>query len=264
MIIDFHTHIFPEALAPKAVGALEKSSGTKAALTGRRADLIASMERCGIDYSVNMPIASKPSQTPSINNFAIEVNGKQGLFSFGGVHPLYEGWREELERLQAAGLKGIKLHPDFQDLFIDDEPMVRLMQAAAELGLMILIHGGEDISFPEVHHCTPRRLCKVLPRLPRDTVLVAAHLGGWRYLNDVEELLVGKELYLDTSYTIGQFEQAQIERILLRHDSQRLLFGSDSPWEDQGQAAQKLLALRLPDELKEKILSGNARRLLGV
>lgn len=264
MVIDFHTHIFPEALAPRAVGALEQSSNTRAALGGTRGELIGSMAKNGITYSVNMPIASRPGQTRSINRFAIEeVNGKDGLFSFGAIHPGLEGWREELARIRDAGLKGIKLHPDFQGPFLDDPEMVAVMRAAADLGLVILIHCGMDVSFPDVHKSTPQRLHRILPQLEGATI-VAAHMGGYRYLDDVERYLVGKDVYIDTSYTIGKFDEGQIRRILTRHRPDRILFGTDSPWEDQGEALGRLRALQLPQELEQAIEYGNAARLLGL
>ena len=165
MVIDFHTHIFPDALAARAIGGLEQSGNVKSVLSGRREDLLASMKRAGVDYSLNLPIASRPKQVESINSFAISVNGRDGLFSLGGIHPLYENYREELKRIRTAGLIGVKLHPDFQGLFIDDEPMVELMEACRDLGLLVLVHGGMDVSFPHCHHCTPERIARILPRL---------------------------------------------------------------------------------------------------
>lgn len=264
LVIDFHTHIFPDTLAPRAVGALERSSNTKSALGGTRRELIDSMAKNHIDFSVNMPIATRPDQAPSINRFAIEeVNGKEGLFSFGAIHPGLEGWRQELRRIKGAGLKGIKLHPDFQGLFLDDPAMVEVMREAAGLGLIILIHCGMDVSFPDLHRSTPERLHRILPQL-EGAVLVAAHMGGYQYMDDVERYLVGKDVYIDTSYTIGKFPEEQIRRILTGHRPDRILFGTDSPWEDQGQSLSNLRALDLPQELEEAIEYKNAARLLGL
>lgn len=264
MVIDFHSHIFPDTLAPRAVGALERSSNTKSALGGARRELIASMKKNHIDLSVNMPIASRPDQASSINRFAIEeVNGREGLLSFGAIHPGMEGWRQELRRIRDAGLKGIKLHPDFQGLFLDDPAMVAVMREAADLGLIILIHCGMDVSFPNLHRSTPQRLHRVLSEL-EGAVIVAAHMGGYRYMDDVEQYLVGKDVYIDTSYTIGKFPEDQIRRILTTHRPDRILFGTDSPWEDQGKSLQNLRALALPQELEEAIEYKNAARLLGL
>ena len=261
MVIDFHTHIFPDALAARAIGGLEQSGNVKSVLSGRREDLLASMKRAGVDYSLNLPIASRPKQVESINSFAISVNGRDGLFSLGGIHPLYENYREELKRIRAAGLIGVKLHPDFQGLFIDDEPMVELMEACRDLGLLVLVHGGMDVSFPHCHHCTPERIARILPRLEGLT-LVLAHLGGYNYLDDVERLLVGKDLYLDTSFTLGRFGREQILRIIRNHSPDRLLFGTDSPWDDQQSAVSAVKDLPIDASLKDKILYENAAGLL--
>lgn len=266
MAIDFHTHIFPDKLAPRAVAALEQSGGAPAAIPGTMEALIDSMRRCGIDYSVNMPIASRPDQTPSINTFAIAVHQRReetGILSFGALHPLYEDWEGELQRIHDAGLPGIKLHPDFQGLFLDDPQMVRVMQAAAGLGLMILIHCGMDPSFPQLHRSTPERLYRILPALPGATV-IAAHMGGYRYHDDVEKYLVGSPVYIDTSFTIGRFDDRQVRRILTNHDPDRILFGTDSPWDGQRKSVEDLMGLCLPEELNEKILWKNASRLLGL
>lgn len=266
MVIDIHTHIFPPKLAPHAIGALEKSAGAHAFLNGTKEDLLKSMKENGVDISVNMPIASRPDQMRSINNYAIEINNEgfeTGLYSFGACHPLNPEYREELERLKAAGIKGIKLHPDFQGLFLDDEEMVKTMEYAADLGLIILIHCGMDPSFPDVHRSTPKRLANILPRL-KGAKIIAAHMGGYDYMDDVEKYLVGKDVYIDTSFTIGKFDEKQILRILQSHDPQKILFGTDSPWDDQKNALKLFKGLPISGELKEKILWQNSKNLLEI
>ena len=261
MIVDFHCHVFPDKIAAKAVAGLEQSGGQKAFLDGTVAGLKASMKKAGVDYAVILPIATKPSQVPSINRFAIEQHGKDGVVSFGSVHPAYGGWKETLQEIRAACLPGIKLHPDFQGVFLDDPGMVEVMQEAGRLGLMVLIHGGYDVSFPHVHRSTPKRLASILPELSGVT-LVAAHLGGYGYLDDVERYLVGKDLYLDTSFVIGKFCQSQIERIIRSHPAGRVLFGTDSPWDGQAEGIAGVRSLDLPEGLKEQILGENAAALL--
>ena len=123
MIIDLHTHCFPDKIAKLAIESLELSSNTKAVLNGSVTALSEASQKAGVDINVIMPIATKPAQTPAINRAAIENNKRKGFMSFGSVHPDYEDWRGELQRIRDAGLKGIKLHPDFQDMFIDDPKM---------------------------------------------------------------------------------------------------------------------------------------------
>lgn len=266
MVIDIHTHIFPPKLAPHAIKALENSAGAHAFLNGTKEDLIKSMRENGIDISVNMPVASRADQVHSINNYAIEVNNEgdtTGLYSFGACHPLNPDMKEELRRLKSAGIKGIKIHPDFQGLYLDDEAVVRIMEYAAELGLIILIHCGMDPSFPDIHRSTPKRLAGILPRLS-GAKIIAAHMGGYGYMDDVEDCLVGKNVYIDTSFTIGKFDEKQILRILQNHNPDKILFGTDSPWDDQKNALKLFKELPLSDELKEKILWKNSKNLLEI
>ena len=263
-IIDFHTHTFPEKLAHGAIASLEKSSSTKASLDGTNKALLSSMKKYGIEKSVLMPIAVKPGNSHTINTCAIENNKIPGFVSFGSVHPLEENYIEELERIKKAGLPGIKLHPDFQRVFIDDPETVAVMRAAADMGLLITIHSGMDVSFPELHRSTPKRLASVLPQL-KGAKIICAHSGGYRYNDDVLELLVGhEEIYIDTSYSIGQpqMDTQKLIRIYKEIDPTHILFGTDSPWEDQRQSIDKVMALPLEDELKEKIMYKNAETLL--
>ncbi len=263
-IIDFHTHTFPHRLAPGAIGSLEKSSGTKAVLDGTNESLLSSMKRAGVSASVLMPIAVKPGNSHTINNCAVENNKIQGLISFGSVHPHDTDFISELERIKKAGLKGIKLHPDFQRVFIDDDETVAVMRAAADMGLLITIHSGMDVSFPELHRSTPRRLARVLPEL-KGARIICAHSGGYRYNDDVLEYLVGhEEIYIDTSYSIGQpqMDKDKLIRIYKETDPSHILFGTDSPWDDQAKAIRDIMELPLSDKLKEMIMHENAERLL--
>jgi len=70
MIIDFHTHLFPDAIADKCIAVLEGESHTKAQITATVQGLIDSMEQHHIDYSVVLPIVTHPKQFNTINQFA--------------------------------------------------------------------------------------------------------------------------------------------------------------------------------------------------
>ena len=257
MIIDFHTHIFPDKLAAKAISALEKSGNVKAFTDATLNGLISSMDKSGIDYSVT----SKPSQTPNINDFAIQINANKKIFSFGGVHPLFHDLENELKRIKNAGLLGIKLHPDFQGLFIDDDNMVKVIEMASNLGLIVMIHAGMDISFPEVHRCTPKRL-KLATDHIKNRKIIAAHMGGYNYLDEAEEFIIGNDFYIDTSFTIDRSDNRQIVRMIKSHDPKKILFGSDSPWGNQFDSLNSLLNLNITNFLKSRILFDNASRLL--
>ena len=263
MLIEFHTHAFPEKIAAKAIGSLEASSSTKAAIAGTYPALLSSMEKNAVDFSVVLPIVTRPAQTKSILHFAGELQKIPGLIPFGSVHPLSEDVKGDIRTIKRMGLRGVKFHPDFQDVFLDDVETIRAMYLAAEEELPILIHAGADISYPDVHHSTPRRLLNVLKELKGATI-VCAHTGGWRYWDEVEALLMDKGLYIDTSYTYGWCSKEQMARIIRSWDPDKVLFGTDSPWVNQGEAVRQLKELSLPEELYDKIFYKNALRLLGM
>lgn len=267
MIIDFHTHCFPDNLAAKAIMGLQGTSGLPCFSDGTLNGLKRSMLAAGINHSVLLPIAVKPQLTTVINDVAIENNKIDGFFSFGSVHPDFADFKTELRRIKNAGLKGIKLHPDFQGVDIDDERMVALINEAARLDMLVTVHAGIDLSFSDKNcRCTPLKINIILSEI-RGAKLICAHSGGFFFLDDVEKYLVGKsEIYLDTSFSIGYkgMDVKQLERIYKNMDSGHVVFGTDSPWADQAQALMMFKSINLDDDLKLKILSDNARVLLEI
>ena len=263
MVIDFHTHVFPDKIAGRTIEVLEGNSNFKAAIPGTLDALLSSMERNAIDHSVVLPIATKPSQRASILRFAVEIDKLPNITSFGSVHPDSDDVKGDIRRIKEAGLKGIKLHPDYQGFFIDDVKAVRTITLAAEEDLTVIVHAGEDIAFPDVHHCTPQRIRRILPDI-KGCRFVCAHLGGWRYWDDVERYLMDTDVYIDTCFTFGWCETEQIVRILKNFNPDRILFGTDSPWDDQGKAVEQLKSTGLPENLLRKILHQNAQVLLGM
>ncbi|NLY43216.1 MAG: amidohydrolase family protein [Clostridiaceae bacterium] len=262
MIIDFHTHCFPDEIAMKAVASLSEKADIPAMLNGTLSDLKRSMEANRITGSVLLNIATKPSQTTKINDWAGRIqNGS--VIPFGSIHPFYEDWKNELKRIKTLGLRGIKFHPEYQEFYVDDEAMFPIYELAFELGLVIVFHAGEDIGFDPPYHCTPERLGTLLKRF-KGGKIVAAHMGGYKYWDEVEKHLVGKDIYFDTSFAVGIMDNEQAKRIICNHGYSRVLFGSDSPWEDQGRSVQCIKNLCLGPEIEEAIFYKNAVELLGL
>ena len=198
------------------------------------------------------------------------------MIHFGCMHPECETWHEELGRIARSGLKGIKLHPVYQGVGIDDPRFVRILARAGELGLTVVMHAGDDIGFPGVVRCSPAMTLRAI-RQAGPVRLVLAHMGGWRNWNEVCELLSGTSVYLDTAFSLGRITPLddtfteEEQRLLSEEDfcrmvrlfgSHRILFGTDSPWTDQQESAQAIRALPLSDEEKQNILGENARKLL--
>ena len=265
MVIDFHTHIFPDAIASKSIAALEAKSGIRAATDGTLKGLLDSMQDSGVDLSVILPVVTKPSQFDSVNRFAAEVNGQYPgrLLSFGGIHPDCENYKEKLNRIKELGLVGIKIHPDYQGVMIDDIRFMRIIEYANELGLIILTHAGVDIGLPEPVHCPPQKMRKVLDVIKPEK-MVLAHYGGWSQWEEVYEYLAGENIWLDTAFIYDYISEEQFLKILKKHGSDKILFATDSPWSDMAKGVNWIRRLPLPQNVTEDILSGNAKRLLEI
>lgn len=265
MIIDFHTHIFPDKIAARTIEALSKVSGIKAATDGTLDGLLASMERSGVDLSVIMPVVTKPAQFESVNTFAAKLNEQYvgRLLSFGGIHPDSEDYKRELHRIKELGLPGIKLHPDYQGVMIDDVRYMNIIEYADALDLAILVHAGIDIGLPEPVHCPPDKTRKVLDTL-KPKKLVLAHMGGWKQWDEVYEYLAGEQVYLDTAFCFDYMEQDMFMKLCEKHGTDWILFGTDSPWSDARRDLEVIKSLPLTDDEKEAIFSGNAKKLLNM
>ena len=281
MIIDFHTHTFPDQIVERAIAKLSKSARIKNYLDGTLHDLKASMHGAGIDYAVLLPVVTKPSQQETINRTAILINDlwqETGILSFGGIHPENDNYREILRNLAKRGVWGIKLHPVFQQTYFDDIRYLRIMECACENNLIILTHAGFDVSFPNQDFVTPDRISAALEQIRPDK-LVLAHMGGWGCWDEVEEMLTQYDIWLDTSFTLSplrsndgkiserpdqSLKQEQFLRIVRAFGAKRILFGTDSPWADLSESLALIRESGLtPSELRD-ILGANAANLIGI
>ncbi len=273
MIIDFHTHIFPDALAPKTIPYLADLSGVAPSMDGTLNGLKASMADAGIDHSVVLPVVTKSHQFDSIQKFAAQINGRDGIISFGGIHPDCEDPEEKVAYIASLGLRGIKLHPDYQSVNADDPRFVRIVNAALKNRLVVLYHAGIDIGLPSPNYSTPQMLRNLLesidqtPKAPADGsegALVFAHTGGFRLWDDVEDMLVGQPVYFDISFSTPYISDSQLVKIIRRHGADKILFGTDCPWSSQKAYLEHFCSLPLTEEEKEAILWKNAAKLLGL
>lgn len=265
MIIDFHTHIFPEKIAGKTIESLENLSGITASTNGTLEGLLASMEHTGVDMSVIMPVATKPSQMENINTYAKEVCDRYPgkLISFGGIHPDCEDYKKELKHIKELGLKGIKIHPDYQGVMIDDVRFMNIIEYASELGLIILTHAGIDIGLPETVHCPPDKMRKVIDKIKPEKMVVA-HYGGWKQWQEVYDYLAGENVYLDTAFTFDYIDREMFLKILEKHDQNKILFATDSPWSYASRDIVAVNSIPVDERIKQKIFSENAKKLLQI
>ncbi len=283
MIVDIHTHVFPDRIAAAAVDKLQAASHTKAFLDGTAAALRASMQAAGIDCSVVLPVATNARQVMKVNDASLAMNAQAaetGILSFGCMHPDFEDADAELTRLARAGIRGIKLHPLYQGADIDDPRFLRILSKAGELGLIVLMHAGYDVGIPGVDHASPRVILRAV-RSVGPVKMILAHMGGWRCWEEAEDLLAGLGLYIDTSFSLGnmtpngdgyyqteedlrRLDETQFLRLIRAFGPDHVLFGTDSPWEDQTAEVRRIQALPLSDAEKQAILVGNAGRLLSL
>ncbi len=263
MIIDFHTHIFPDKIAARTIEALEAKAGLTASTDGTLNGLISSMENAGVDMSVILPVVTKPGQFETVNTYAAWVNENysEKLLSFGGIHPDTEDYKKELDRIKELGLKGIKIHPDYQGVMIDDARYMNIIEYADSLDLIILTHAGIDVGLPDPVHCPPDKMRKVMDKL-HPKKMVVAHYGGWNQWEEVYEYLAGENLYLDTAFTFDYIKGDMFYKILEKHGTDKVLFATDCPWGYQKKDVESLKKLNLTAEVKESIFYTNAKKLL--
>lgn len=265
-MIDFHTHVFPEKIADKTIAFLEKQCGGKAYLRGTADALLASMEEAGISLSVVLPVVTNPKQFDSVNRFAVSLTERTDgkLLSFGGIHPDNTDYKAKLRSLKEYGLKGIKLHPDYQETCFDDIRYMRIVDYAVQLGLIISVHAGLDPGYPDFIHCTPEMAAKVIDEVQPEN-LILAHMGGFMCWDKVESLLAGRSgIYLDTAVCLGQIPNDQLLRLIRKHGAHRILFATDSPWGSQKDFVSIMKELPLEKWELEYIFEKNAEKLLKI
>ena len=260
--IDFHVHAFADKIAERTVSALAKTAGRPPATDGTLSGTEKAMQKWKIDGFVLLSIATKPSQHEVCNNWAASCKAEH-IFPFGSVHPAGEDVFKELERIKSLGLYGIKLHPDYQEFFADEERMLPIYRKCGELGLPVLLHAGFDPLSPDCIHCTPQMAAKALEAVP-DTTFILAHLGGNALWDDVEHILAGnyENLYMDTALTGSDTDEEQLLRIIQKHGADKILLASDCPWDTTDITIEKIKRLGLSEEEAHLIFAGNAEKLL--
>jgi predicted TIM-barrel fold metal-dependent hydrolase len=259
-IIDIHTHVWPDALAAKAVDALQSSGhGLVPLYDGTVSGLLADMDRTGVDVSVIQPVATRPGQVATINDWAAAQDSAR-IVAFGAMHPDLPDPATEIARMRSMGLHGFKLHPEHQSFAPDDPKMAAIYDAAIEMRMTVMFHAGADLIHPTVHG-TPASFARVMDAWP-DLIAVLAHLGGFREWKAVAQHIVGRDVWLDCAYTLGHLPDEEFVRLVRAHGCDRVLFGSDGPWTDAREEIAHLRRLPFSASELDGILGGNAVRLL--
>lgn len=257
-IIDAHTHAFPDPIAAAAVSRLVGHEGVRSYYDGTISGLLASMEVHGIERSVLAPVATKPSQVCSINDWVVAIDDPR-IIALGAMHPDFPDPETEIARLASCGVQGIKLHSQNQDFSPEESRMAPIYDAVIQHGMTILFHAGGFV-IDEGTLARPQKFAQVLDEWP-GLVCVLAHMGGYRCWDAVREHLCGRDVYFDTAYVPGNLSDEELLVLIRDHGVGRVLFGSDGPWADAGRDAAHLGRIGLDERELEQVLYANARAL---
>lgn len=265
MVVDFHTHIFPEKLAERAYQSLAvpaRSAGYTPIHNLTKKGLIEQMDLAGVDISLVCPVATKPTQSIKNLEWGMEIRDSR-IQSIAGLFPEKESWKANVDLACEMGYKGIKLHPEYQNFVLDSEEMFPLYEYAFSKGMFILFHAGYDPIGVEPYKSNPRMFCHLVEEF-KGAKIVAAHLGGQSQWDEVEEYLAGKDIYFDTAMGFKFFSKEKFLSILKKHGADKILFGSDSPWSNTKEELEILKTMPLSGEQLERITYKNAFDLLNL
>ena len=258
-IFDIHTHIFPDKIAQKAVENIGRYYHIDMYENGTVDALLESSRQLGIDHCLVHSSATHVEQVEAINNYIADVvKSHSNLVGFGTLHFGLDDVEAEVERIMALGLKGIKLHPEFQHFVIDEPAMLPVYKGiAGKLPLLIhMVDQNRDSS-------SPVRLARVLDKFP-DLVVIAAHFGGYMQWEESRKYLLGRNLFMDTSSSLAYLDPATAVEMIRSHGADKFMFGSDYPMWRQRDELDRFLRLDLTEAEREAILYQNAAKLLGV
>ena len=266
MIIDFHTHVFPDTLAPKAAASLSAVAGFPMFSDLTVSGQLSVMAEDGIDHAVVLNTVTNTRQVEKVNGFALETAKAIPSFTvFGSVHPLGEDPVGTMTELYGKGIRGLKLHPDYLGVPFDHPAYRPILKAASELQIPVVIHAGFDPVSPALYHAPPKMIRKVLAEFP-ELILVCAHMGGMSLWDEVLEELCGRKLYFDTAMCCERagMTSAMGKALVSAHGAKRILFGSDLPWARPREILDFIDTWELSLAEKDAILWQNAKGLLGL
>lgn len=261
-IIDVHTHIWTDRLAPAAISAVGGLGHIGAHYDGTVAGLLAAMDHARIDVSVTLPVATKPGQVRTINDWASTFVGHDRIVPFGAMHPDFADPAKEIARMRKNGLTGFKMHPEYQQFEPQEPRMEPIYEAAIRNDMTLYFHSGGDVAFTSVRG-TPKAFAETLDVWPELRV-VLAHMGGFRQWNAVPGRLAGRDILLDTAYTLGHLPDEEFVELVRAHGIDKVMFGSDGPWTDAAAEIAHLKSLPLKRAELQAILHGNAERFFGL
>ncbi len=261
-IINAHCHIYPEKIASKAVKGIRDFYDLNMSLNGKTDDLIRDGGKIGVVHYLVHSVATTPKQVKSINEFiASEVDAHPNLFTgFGTLHPDSDNIKKDFEYLISLGLKGVKLHPDFQRFALNDEKAFKLGKIINAGDVPVLIHCGDY----RYNYSNPDQLIPFLDKFPEMTI-IGAHFAGWSVWQEAAEKLAGTpNLYVDLSSTLYDLPTLTVEKLIRAYGVDKVLWGTDYPMWEADNEFELFNKINLSDSERKAILYDNASRILGI
>ena len=263
MVIDFHTHIFPDKIAEKTIIHLANLCGSQPFANGTEQGLINQIEKANIDLAIALPVLTNPNQFESVNKFAKEINDKNGkILSFAGIHPDCQDIPQKMEYIKNMGFLGVKIHPQYQNTYIDSFGYEQILNCAKQLDLIVVTHAGVDDGFKNDKVLCPPQGVLSLQKKVNHNKFVLAHYGANRMWEEAFDALCGGNFYFDTSYILGDILKDLFLKMLTKHGADKILFATDCPWRDISLEIERLKNIVTDSENLNKILYKNAKKLL--
>ena len=259
-VVDIHTHVYPQKIAEKAVDSVGVFYNIDMKGDGTVDHLVEYLAPSPITHSVIYSVAVKPQTVESINNFIADAcETHPNLIGFMAMHQDYADPEAEINRAMGLGLRGIKLHPDTQQVNLDDPRLMKVYEIAEAKGLPLVIHTG-DYRYDYSH---PRRLKRVLHEFP-NLVVDGAHFGGWSVYDLAVEYLEDENCFLDMSSSMFMLGDRRTRELVQLYGTDRILFGSDFPMWDPIKEYERFASLGFTDAEYEAMCWHNAERFLGM
>lgn len=214
--------------------------------------ILTRMDAAGVDMAMVCSLAQRIE-----NDFIIGLQNDfpDRFIGFGQVMPQADDAIDEVHRLAAAGIRGLKLHPSMHGYHVADHGLLDpVFRACAEHGMTVLINALDDA------FCAPLAIEEIAKDHP-DVPTIIAHMGAvW---NVPEAIIVSERqphVYLETSATL----MADVKRAYARLGAEKILMGSEWPGSDFDLERMKI-AKAIPDEADRALVEGhNFARLLGI
>ena len=261
-VINAHCHIYPTKIAAKAVEGIRDFYDLDMSLKGMVDDLIKDGEKVGVVHYLVHSVATTPKQVRSINEFiSEEVKSHPGLFTgFGTLHPDSDDIQGDFDHLISLGLKGVKLHPDFQQFALNEERAFKLGEVINEGNVPLLVHCGDF----RYNYSNPEQLKPFLDKFP-DLLVIGAHFAGWSIWEDATEKLAGTpNLVVDLSSSLYDLSPGVAKDLIHAYGADRVLWGTDYPmWESESEM-EYFNKIDLTDDERSMILYDNAARILNL